>query len=221
MRPTLLFLAALAAAGAATAQVTTYRFSGTVASVGANLGSTVQAGNAYQADFSFDPAVATQFNFGSFALYKSLLSEIRITTAGGTLVWAAADPLSDDINHGFTIDNNNGGRDAITFSTGPGQLLGPALNGKAVVSHNFTLQDNTQTAFSSANIPASLGPTDFGTKVLRLYFDGNLPADTINFNLTSIELNPTAIPEPSTYALLAGSLALGGVCWRRRRALKA
>lgn len=217
----LLLAAVLGSTVTLTAQVTTYRFSGTVASVGANLGSTVQVGDAYEADFAFDPAFATQFNFGNFALYKSVLSEIRIFTGGGTLTWTASDPLSNDINNGFSVDNNNSGRDAITFSTGPGQLLGPALNGEAVVSHNFTLQDNTQTAFASAGIPASLAPTDFGTKVLRLYFDGNLPADTIDFNLTSIQLNPTAIPEPSTYALMAGALALGDVCWRRRFAVKA
>ncbi len=213
----LLLALALSAATSLPAQVTTFRFSGTVASVGANLGSDVQVGQAYQADFTFDPAVATQFNFGNFALYKSILSEIRIFTGNGTLTWTASDPLSNDINNGFSIDNNNGGRDAITFSTGPGQLLGPALNAKPVVSHNFTLQDNSQTAFASAAIPGSLAPTDFGTKVLRLYFDGNLPADTIDFNLSSIELNPTAIPEPSTYALMAGSLVLVGAFWRRRR----
>lgn len=192
------------------AQVTTFRFNGTVASVGSNLGSDVQVGDTYQADFTFDPAVATQFNFGNFAVYRSILSEIRIFTGSGTLTWTASDPLSDDVNNGFTIDNSNNGRDAITFSTGPGQLVGPALNGEAVGSHNFTLQDNRQTAFANSNIPTFLNPASFGTKALRLTFDGNLEADTINFSLSSIDLNPTAIPEPSTYALLAGGLALAG-----------
>lgn len=50
------------------AQVTTFRFNGTVASVGSNLGSDVQVGDTYQADFTFDPAVATQFYFGNFAV---------------------------------------------------------------------------------------------------------------------------------------------------------
>ena len=40
------------------APITTYRFSGTVSAVGSNLGSTVQVGNAYAADFTFDEAIA-------------------------------------------------------------------------------------------------------------------------------------------------------------------
>jgi hypothetical protein len=204
-------------ATSALAQTTTFRFSGTVASVGADLGTTVQVGNAYQADFTFDPAVALFNNMGAMALYRSTLSEIRITTSGGVLTWSASDPLSNDLNNGFTVNNNNGGSDSIIFSTGTGQLVGPSLNGNAVVSHNFTLQDSTQAVFSSVAIPNTLNPASFPTKVLRLYFDGNLPADTINFSLTSIEKNPSAIPEPSTYALAFGLAGLGGALWRRRR----
>ena len=200
------------------APITTYRFSGTVSAVGSNLGSTVQVGNAYAADFTFDEAIALQFNFGNFALYKNTLSEIRITSTGsGLLTWSASDPLSNDINNGFTIDNNSLGRDAITFSTGPGQLLGPALNGESVVSHSFNLTDGTQTAFSSAGIPAALSPASFATKVLTLTFDGNLEADTIRFNLVQIEKNPSAIPEPATSTALVGLLVLGFGASRRSR----
>ncbi len=197
--------------------ITTFRFAGTVQSVGADLGPAVSVGDFYEADFVFDEATALFNNFGNLALYNNLLSEIRIQTTGGTLTWSASDPLGNDINNGFTIDNNNLGRDAITFSTGPGQLLGPALNGEAVVGHNFNLSDFTQTAFSSTAIPNSLSPSSFALKVLTLTFDGNLEADTIRFNLSSITKNPAPVPEPSTYLTLAGgTLAL--LMLRSRRA---
>lgn len=217
MLPRLLTGLALLTASAF-AQTTTFRFSGTVTSVGSDLGSTVQVGNAYQADFTFDPAVALFNNMGAMAIYKSTLSEIRITTGSGLLTWSVSTPLSNNTNNGFTVNNNNGGSDSIVFSTGPGLLTGPSLNGNAVVSHNFTLRDNTQAAFTSVAIPNTLNPASFPTKVLRLYFDGNLPTDEINFNVTSIEKNPSAIPEPSTYALAFGVAGLAGALWRRRRA---
>jgi len=39
-----------------------------------------------------------------------------------------------------------------------------------------------------------------------------------NFSLQSFTITPSAIPEPSTYALIFGALALGIVVWKRRRA---
>ena len=38
-----------------------------------------------------------------------------------------------------------------------------------------------------------------------------------NFSLESFTITPSAIPEPSTYALIFGGLALGLVVWKRRR----
>lgn len=201
----------------ATAQVTVYRISGTVASVGGDLGSTVQVGNAFQVDFTFDESVALHNNFGSFALYKSMESELQIVTGGsGTLTWTASTPLSNDFNHGFAISNNNSGYDRINFDANSTYLAGPALNGESVSSLYFNLQDFTQTAFASTAIPASLSLGSFGQKEGRLYFDGQTASETINFTLTNIEKNPSAIPEPSTYAAVLGGLALAGVMLRRR-----
>lgn len=39
-----------------------------------------------------------------------------------------------------------------------------------------------------------------------------------NFSLESFTINVSAIPEPSTYALIFGGLALGFVVWKRRKA---
>lgn len=201
----------------ATAQVTVYRISGTVALVGGDLGSTVQVGNAFQVDFTFDESVALHMNFGSFALYKSMASELRIVTGGsGTLTWTASTPLSNDFNHGFAVSNNNSGYDRINFDANNTYLAGPVLNGVSVSSLYFNLQDFTQTAFGSTAIPSSLSLGSFGQKEGRLYFGGQTAGETIDFTLTGIEKNPAAIPEPSAYAALLGGMALAGLLWRRR-----
>ena len=44
-------------------------------------------------------------------------------------------------------------------------------------------------------------------------------SDFMRFSITSVE-NLNAIPEPSTYALLGGLLALTGVVLHRRRRVK-
>lgn len=198
------------------AQITTYRYIGTVTSVGANLGTAVQIGQAYEADFTFDESVALHNNLGGFALYKSMHHEIRISTGSGTLTWSASTPLSNNFNNGFAVHNNNGGRDAFIVDAAPGLLVGPSLNGNAISSLSFTLQDSTQVAFSSTAIPTFLTPGAFPTKVLNLLFANQFPAEIIRFDLTSIVKNPAPIPEPSTYALVLGLAALVGLRLRRR-----
>lgn len=205
--------------GLVAAPITTYRFIGTVSSVGTNLGSTVAVGNAYQADFTYDEAVAPQLSTPNFSIYRSTFTEIRIATSGGPLTWNFSTPLSNNSNHSFTVDNNNLGRDAINFGPGAGLLSGPTLNSKFSSSVTFTLSDPSQTAFANANRPSSLNPSSFATKVLSMTFDGNIPIDDqILFSLVSIEKNPSAaIPEPASISLLAGALILGAVATRRSR----
>jgi hypothetical protein len=203
----------------ATSQVTTYRFTGTVAIVGGDLGSTVQVGNAFQADFVFDEAAAFFNDVGTTTVYKSTLSEISIFTSGsGTLTWSLASPLSDNTSHGFSV-TNNGGFDGISFSTpggGPDKLTGPLLNSYLVSSLYFNIRDTGSTVFSSEAIPASLSLASFNFRQAYLYFNNQFPGETITFTLTNIEKNPSAIPEPSAYAAVFGGLALVGVIVSRR-----
>lgn len=211
-----LFLLVLLSGLEGMAQITVYRITGTVASVGGDLGTTVQTGNSFQVDFKFDEAVALHMNFGSFALYKSMESKLQIVTSGnGTLTWMASTPLSNDFNHGFAVNNNNSGSDRINFDANSTYLAGPMLNSETVSSLYFNLQDFTQTAFNSTAIPSSLSLGAFGQKEGRLYFGGQTAGETINFTLTNIDRNP-AVPEPSTYAAILGGLALIGVVLRRR-----
>lgn len=46
---------------------------------------------------------------------------------------------------------------------------------------------------------------------------GSSNLDTLGIDNFSLSYSATAVPEPSTYAAVAGVLALGGVMWQRRR----
>ena len=47
------------------------------------------------------------------------------------------------------------------------------------------------------------------------YFDLNLVGNTV-IHFTATSLTISAIPEPSTYAAVAGAMMLGVALWRRR-----
>lgn len=199
--------------------ITVYHMAGTVSVVGSNLGTVVTAGDSFQVDFTYDESIPAWGNFGNQKLYNLQSTELTIHATGGDLTWAFSTPSSDNTSHGFSVENNNSNRDAFILNT-PGHLAmtGPSLNGKDVTSTVFTLIDGTQTAFSSTDYPTSLDPSWFTSQLLDLRFTGQVPGqDIINFNVTSMQINPSAVPEPSTYALLFGLGVLGLAVWRRRR----
>ena len=111
----------------------------------------------------------------------------------------------------------------ITYTVNSGTIVGAGANGTATPEFAFTDVGNTTTyasaavganirsgllAFSSA--PSGLDSVSF---TLRQTFE---TADTTEGAYLS-DFNVTAIPEPSTYALLAGCFALTSIMVRRRR----
>lgn len=83
------------------------------------------------------------------------------------------------------------------------------LNGNLVTGSGFT-------AVSSFNSNFSLGGDESGSaRLTGILDDTKVFTYTGTFN-TSM-LNYTAVPEPATWAALAGLSVLGLACWRRRR----
>lgn len=90
-------------------------------------------------------------------------------------------------------------------------------------SDGFWNIDRNWLVFSNANAPElSLGAV-FETLEVSVDREGILLADvraeaSFSWNRvgSDLYLNYTAVPEPSTYALLSGLFALGGVLIRRR-----
>jgi hypothetical protein len=167
--------------------------------------------------------------FGNPATY--FLSSPTLTVTG-------AGTLTGSFTHRFNFESGydggqfqyavNGGdwtavpQGLITGTTYTETVSGSALDGQlafsgmsagyagpSYVTSNFTLGAGAPLSFS------------FGDQVQVRFvaaWDSSVVEGTPNWEVAGITLNGiSAVPEPSTYALAAGSCALAGAWWRRRR----
>lgn len=162
---------------------------------GSGLLATIQ----FQASSGSSGTLATDGAHVPFAYQFSLSSSPGITDAS----WWIAVTLLGEGTYSTTITAASGSFGAATFSG---------------VSDLVTIPE-------WGDGPASFDLTPAGYSVqLYLQFSASSLTDTITVNMDNSEgfalgsSALTAVPEPSTYALLVGSLAVAYVAYRRRRA---
>jgi hypothetical protein len=91
----------------------------------------------------------------------------------------------------------------------------------------FDVTDPTAVAFmSSVLVPGAARPEGFnfvsaansptGTNILIVGFEGD-GTDSATERIAIFEVTPSVVPEPASFAAIAGLMALGGVAMRRRR----
>ena len=83
-------------------------------------------------------------------------------------------------------------------------------------AYNFT----SGTVISRSVTLTGLGLTNGSSFYLRWNFDTS-GSNSQGLGLDNVSLTASAIPEPSTYAAIFGTLALVGTVWHRRRQRKA
>eukprot|EP01012_Entosiphon_sulcatum_P042059 TRINITY_DN55997_c0_g1_i1.p1 TRINITY_DN55997_c0_g1~~TRINITY_DN55997_c0_g1_i1.p1 ORF type:complete len:290 (+),score=20.69 TRINITY_DN55997_c0_g1_i1:309-1178(+) len=131
--------------------------------------------------------------------------------------------------------------DAGRSSTGPRQFLVRSsadnyssnlaasvtnANVSVVATNVFQIIDNTNTTAYAGNTITMTGLSSYtsvtGPLTFRIYAY-NSEATTGSFRIDNLAINGSvsAIPEPSTYAAIFGTLALVGTVWHRRRQRKA
>lgn len=161
----------------------------------------------YTAD-SQDSAT-TNLTYGGYAIFANLgattgsmsLRE-RVTSNPQKLISTTSpfsSPLASTTSQALTL----GASYTVTLTmtrTATGVDLDAAWTGAGLSNYAVSYSDNAA-AF-----------THFDT----VAFGGQFALNE-NFTFTNLSLTYNAIPEPSTYAALAGALALGFVAWRRRR----
>lgn len=203
-----------------------FHITGFVGTVGSNLGTEIDGSSpdfmerdAFDIKLYFEtnqtPSVVPAVG-GETATYKLLQSTITIFGDNATFSWTTTQNSS---SHSFGITNNYGGT-TDTFSSGgsllgfSGSLLGPSS--KAFSHWNLQFVDWDNTLWSDTSIPTFLDLSKLNNRAIELTFAGFMTADTITLSTTSFAV-VSAIPEPSTYAAIAGACALGFVAYRRRQ----
>jgi len=163
---------------------------------------------------------------GAYVSGTSWESALAVTQNPTTITVGAG--AKDDNGWGFVgIDVNASSFNQITI-VGQRDVGNLATSFQIeVLNDSFTTQvfSVAMTAFNvgsmtTVNIPVVWNSYD-ATHIVGWSIGGGIPptgTDAFRMTLDNLAFTMAAVPEPSTYAMIAGVLALGFVAWRRRSA---
>jgi len=149
----------------------------------------------------------------TFANGGTYLFEINNATGASGTNWDRQDATSLDITAtagGFSVN--------VTSLLDPANTAGNASNFNPALSYNFLFVDTAAAITSFVGSAFTVNTAAFSNT-----FDGTWSIKrgddvSIGASNTDLYVSYTAIPEPSTYAILAGFGAIGLALYRRRRA---
>lgn len=139
------------------------------------------------------------------------------TISGGVLTWNVAQPLTitadGNATFGPTLSNSIDYRSISIW--GPGlerddRTFGGSSVGLTIDPFSMTAGSTYYIEMTYGNISGGTDLTEIASGALAGVFYGGGQLQTTTFTIS-------AIPEPSTYAALAGTAMLGLAFWRRRR----
>jgi hypothetical protein len=198
---------------------------GTVGTVGSNLGTSIDGASpsfpdrdAFEITLTYNPIQTPHLSpagGGVTASYNLLQTVITIfPDETGPLTWTFSTPAMDNISHSFGVTNDVFGQDRFTSGLSGATFSGPALNGKNFSFWSLQLVDFEGTAYSNYDIPSAFDNLlAFNLRTINLTFDGFMTEDVIGLNIATI----TVIPEPAHGVLAGGLGALAVAMFIRRR----
>lgn len=113
----------------------------------------------------------------------------------------------------FTLQNTSTGPDFYSVRSSIDSF------GSDLSASSTALTAAGATTSTSLTLPSSVSYTGLTTAVeFRIYgWGASSGTGTMSVNAWSMTGGVSAVPEPSTYAAIAGGLVLAGACWQRRR----
>lgn len=180
------------------------------------------------ANVTFNPITATNVT-ATYSSSNANFTSNQWTTAGGSPDTAEHLSFTLQVSSGYTLSLTSFSLQASRSGTGPANISVELFVGgvSQATSSTFSPTNTTSTATSGM----STHTFDFGdlTSIaatslveFRIYGWGGT-GSTGNLRLDDLTVNgsaTSAIPEPSTYAAIAGACALGAAVWQRRRRSK-
>lgn len=208
-----------------------FHITGTVATVGANLGTAIDGASpdwaerdAFEIDLTFNSNQTPNISGagdGETATYRLLETVITIHGDEGALTWTYSTPAADNVSHSFGVTNDfYGGSDWFSSGLSGATFTGPALGPSNKRFSHWQLQFTqfAGTALDDTDIPSALELSALNVKEITLVFDGFGFEDDITLSVSDATvISATAIPEPSTWVAIVGGLALGFASWAKRR----
>lgn len=203
----------------AMAEVVTLRFTGTAWSIGADMKPYFKSGDPFTFDLSYDTATAARYAGDYSRQYYTNSAFFSVDATGGA--WSTAITNTDiQIDHFPTYSKFH-----VTLGAGA-SFSNPNLDGKILETWNLSLYSDDANIFTGFDLPTGLTWSDWSPygsySQISMGFRnpgdeyGSTGSQLVKFIFTDIQ-KTSAVPEPSTYALIGGLCALGGVLWHRRR----
>lgn len=172
----------------------------------------------------FNPNDATLRGASLGATYSQSLAQLAAGTHAGATTFGYTSSLDElPLLNRYVIEVRDGANAVVLSHTLDfNQRLGfDATTNAALDVQDTTLPyvapqyfEDADTTFSSQLVV----PDSWLGAYKSAGYTINITASDIWLNSTSLSVSASAIPEPSTYAALAGAFALGLVAWRRRGA---
>lgn len=173
----------------------------------------------------FNPNDATLRGASSGATYSQSLSLLAAGTHADGMTFGYSSSL-DELpllnRYDVTVREIASGNVVLSHTLDFNQRLGfDATTNAALDTLDLTKPYTAPQYFEDADTTFNsqlVVPTSWLGAYASAAYSVNVTASDIWLNSTTLTVGASAVPEPSTYAALAGALALGAVAWRRRHA---
>lgn len=179
---------------------------------------------------SLNAPQADQFRFGIYDVngqsgatgWLGYFASNSGTSGGPTYsrLWERSNPNTGSFGSGtgaVTIANVNATPNNTSFVSGTYNFSIAALRTASGLTLTWTLVNSTASTYSVSGTFADTTAQSYVFNRVGIFTGGGLNANQASFSNMDMTFTPAAVPEPSSFAAIAGLAGIGFVAMRRRR----